>query len=462
MSPKEFYSPTFKEKFLILILSFLSLWPLFFNHRYIKKLFWFGDELDLISQFERWGFFDWLWIPFAENFVPFWKLVWGSMIFLFDGRYIGMIWVVWITHALTTFLFGLLLYRIRVPRFGVYLAVIVFGSAWTNIESLGWSVQSSAIWSLSFLLLGLFAATYLNKTDLSARNRSLLTWAVFLFVTLSALSFSRGVLSGPVVAAYLLLLAIFQGNLLKEFKLAALVMIPSVIIGLIIALIAGGNHDRLVDMNSEVFSHMVKYGATYLFLNPAWQFFGYESYEQAPMLFGMISVIKGAFIVVSLFIALKIQKNQILFSVLVAFFLLDLGNAVMLGLGRYHEGLPAATGWRYQYVSLVATLPFVAVAFGFLIEKVSLNFTSAHSESTHFQPKRSPLAYLFIILLLGITFWGVTNQWGPRLKEWSKWRGSDGRRALLREDPRFRSWIGIPPNLSYERAHEIVKTYQLR
>lgn len=431
---------TKNDRLILIALSLLSLWPLVAYRRLFKKLFWFGDELDLLSQVDRQGIGSWLWTPFAENFVPLWKIIWITLVQLVNGSYWHLIEVVWITHALTAFIFGFLLLRVGVPKLGAYFGVICFGFAWTNIESLGWMVQSSAIWSLTFLLLAFLSATYISEG-----NQFKIRVITLILLSASALCFARGVLAGPVVAMFLLTFGFLCGSYRKYLVSSILSVVPAIFVLILISALAGGNHQHLGEVGSEKIYKMFEYGSHVFLLNPLSQLLGFEGDGRAQLLW--LGFIKIIIIATSFYWALKCTQNKILTAALSAFLILDLGNATLLGLGRFHEGLPAATGWRYQYTSLIATLPFYATFFGALCDVVVSRFR---------------IGILLAWILLSLTAWMVTYQWGARMQHWSEWRGREGRQALLKLNPAHRNWLGVPPNVPFDRALEVVKRFGLK
>lgn len=431
---------TKNDRLVLIALSLLSLWPLVAYRRLFKKLFWFGDELDLLSQVDRQGIWNWLWTPFAENFVPLWKIIWITLVQLVNGSYWHLIEVVWLTHAFTAFIFGFLLLRVGVPKFGAYFGAICFGFAWTNIESLGWMVQSSAIWSLTFLLLAFLSATYISEN-----NQFKIRVFTLIFLSASAFCFARGVLAGPVVAMFLLSFGYLSGDYKKHLTSAILSVIPAILVLILISTLAGGNHQHLSDVGGEKIYKMFEYGSHVFLLNPLSQLLGFEGDGRDDLVW--LGAIKIIILATSFYWALKCKQNQILTAALSAFLILDLGNATLLGLGRFHEGLPAATGWRYQYTSLIATLPFYATFFGALCGAMVSRFRIG--------------VVLTWILLSSISYM-VTYQWGARMQHWSEWRGREGRQALLKLNPAHRNWLGVPPNVSFDRALELVKIYKLR
>jgi hypothetical protein len=149
------------------------------------------------------GFGRWTGAMFAENFVPLFKLLWGGALLGLGGSYAAMLWLLWLTHALNTALLGRLLFRAGLTWPGVALALVCFALPVANLETLGWSVQWSAILALAFLLAWSAVA---RDPRLTPRWLELAgARALVLCAAASALCFSRGVLTGGVLAAALLL-----------------------------------------------------------------------------------------------------------------------------------------------------------------------------------------------------------------------------------------------------------------
>jgi hypothetical protein len=124
----------------------------------------------------------------------------------------------------------------------------------------------------------------------------------------------------------------------------------------------------------------------------------------------------------------------------------DLGNAVLLGVGRYHTGFFAAMSSRYQYGSLLATLPAL-----FLLVATALGRWS-HPLSRRLVPA-ALLGLLAAVLLAG---------WPAALAEFTPWRGTDLRRMIFAPattDPAARV-----PTLDFmhiERAKALQRAYHL-
>jgi hypothetical protein len=119
------------------------------------KLFWFGDEWDQLKELHRSGAWSYLTSTFAENFVPLFKAMWLSLILAGRGSYFIVLSAVWLTHALNVLLLGMILRRVDLRASGIAIALVWVGLPASNIETLGWTVQWSAVLALSFYLFAL-------------------------------------------------------------------------------------------------------------------------------------------------------------------------------------------------------------------------------------------------------------------------------------------------------------------
>jgi hypothetical protein len=133
----------------------LCLFPLLLFWDRFNALYWFGDDWDLTSALDKFGLLSWMWQPFAENFQPLFKAGWFGAIWLFNGSYTAMILILWAAHG------GILWLTIPVMRHCDFcwlaqcLAVLTIGMSWSNIETLCWATQWSALLATFFLMLGL-------------------------------------------------------------------------------------------------------------------------------------------------------------------------------------------------------------------------------------------------------------------------------------------------------------------
>ena len=423
-------SPTTKKDFWpAAVFGLVALTPLLVYHRLFAQLFWFGDEFDLIDQIDKIGFGHWAWQVFAENFVPFFKLLWGGSVFIFGGSYGAMIAIVWITHAFTTYLLGRLL---RVAGFAwtaVIFSQLVFGLSPTNIETLGWSVQWSAVLAMSFMLLALLSL-FKAKTDDSYEKPTLL-WGETAFSLASALSFSRGVLTGVLLAIDAL---VFQAGRLGVRLVRALAWIfPAVLTAVLIAVFANGNQSHMSGHTAD----MIHYALCFLFLNPFRASFGFGSTDWTSVLgFGLLKLTLVGW---ALFRTRGIQRN--LFILLLLY---DLGNATLLGIGRFHTGFDTSTSSRYQYSSLLVTLPFAGFCLANLLGRL---------------PARVQLTTA-ILVLVTISVW-VSHGWDSTARPFCSSRGTASRQALLVEAAPGPFAVPGIPFMSTERGKELIQKYHL-
>ena len=295
-----------------------------------NRLFWFGDEFDLIDQMDRLGFWRWVWLVFAENFVPLFKVLWGGGALVFGGSYAAMMLVVWLTHALNVALLGRLLRTCGLPWVAVFLAQILFGLTPGNYETLAWSVQWSAILSVTFLLFAL-------EGFFRSRSKGLpLAWAAA-----SALSFSRGVLTGPILALGTFLHSgdDSETTVRQRFARAGLFVAPSAIVAALIVILATGNHQHLAGHLGDT----ALYGIWYYCANPSHYLLGVESWGWHTV--ALLGLLKAALVLWS--ISRSSGRVRSLFLLLLAF---DVGNAALLGIDATIQGWrppsPLATNTR--------------------------------------------------------------------------------------------------------------------
>lgn len=411
----------------ILVLTGLAaLTPFILYFSYFSRLFWFGDEFDMIDQFDRIGFWNWLWIVFAENFVPVFKVFWGGSVLAFHGSYRAMLIIVWLTHALNVVLLGRLLRRCGLSWSAVLVAQALFGLAPTNVETLGWTVQWSAIVSVTFLLAALIRFVGSDASKLTV------LWSAG-----SALAFSRGVLTGMVLMVASLL-GRGEGKkrpLLQRCGWALAYAAPALAAAFLIAHLAAGNHQHMRGHWLEA----VVFGTFYYTVNPVRLLFLVESW-------GWHTVVALGLLKVALVIWALVSSRgrlRLLFLVLV---LLDGGNAVLLGIGRFQTGLGAAQSSRYQYAALL----FWAPMFGYLLSTL---LASARL------PERVRMG-LFAAGLAAACFL-MCRAWGPTIDTFSRERGTDSRRHLLTDaNPETYSVPGIP-FMPIQRARELIVKYHL-
>jgi hypothetical protein len=405
----------------------LSLVPYVSCHALFGHLFWFGDEFDQIDQMDRLGFWRWTFTAYGENFVPLFKVAWGGLVFACGGAYSTMMAAVWLTHALNIVLFGRLMRACALPWAAVLLAQIVLGLSPTTIEIMAWSVQLASLLSVTFLLLALdcaFRRPFLYEP---------MGWAAA-----SALSFARGILTGFIAS----IVCVWPEKrevpvpLSRRLRFAALYAVPAVVVAMIIPFVApSGNQGHMAGHWGEA----AAFAAWFYLLNPAYRLLAFESW--GPHTVVLLGLLKIALVVWSL--ARSSGRTRALLAVLLAF---DLGNAVLLGVGRYHTGLLAAVSSRYQYAPLVAVLP----AAGFLLSRLWARIPLPRTI------REIGLAVLFTALVVVFC-----RQWAQDLRGFAEWRGTEPRRILLVDpspDP-----FAVPgyPGFPTQRAKDLVAKYNL-
>jgi hypothetical protein len=400
-----------------------------------RKLFWFADDLFLVDQHAQMGFGKWTFSMFAENFVPLFKLLWGGALLGLGGSYAALLWLLWLTHALNTALLGRLLFRAGLTWPGVAFAMTVFALPVANLETLGWSVQWSAILALTFFLGGLL------WHETHAVRHAAWNWhghaPLVLFATASALCFSRGVLTGGVLAAAMLLpLLSDRTGMGWRMRAALTCLVPALLVAVIITQFGGGNSQRMAGHWDDA----LHFALTFLLLNPGHLLFGEPALGSAPSL--AIGALKIAVLIAGFALARGGTRRLLLLL-----FLFDVGNALILGIGRHHTGLIAATGSRYCYGSLAATLPFAAVVVTWAFDRIM-------------KPGRlRPIAAAALLLLVaGLLLWG----WPRQLPAFTGWRGVEMRQLMQR--PYITDPAATVPALDFmhlERAKALQRAYRL-
>jgi hypothetical protein len=125
---------------------------------------------------------------------------------------------------------------------------------------------------------------------------------------------------------------------------------------------------------------------------------------------------------------------------------LDIGNAVLLGIGRYHTGLTSTVSSRYQYAALICLAPLGGYLFAVLCGRVRGPALVRHA-----------LAPVLLILFAA----ALCRQWSGALEPFTEQRGTESRRILFAEAaPAADSVPGIP-GLPMDRAKALIERYRL-
>lgn len=405
----------------------LSLTPLFLNVSHFKQLFWFGDELVLLGEMKRDGLFAWGWTVFAESIVPVFKFLWGGAVIILGGSYFSAVTLVWGTHALNATLLFSILQRLKVSLSFSFFAVCLFALTAGTHESLGWTVQWSAILVVTFFLLGLL---HLLSSDVKV-------FYITLCACGAAFSFARGILVCGVLAVGIF--AFSHGNIKTRIRNFFFPLIPAFGASAIIFLNSTGNHQSLLTSHVETFSKMVDFGGTFYLLNPLFRIFS----DATPTLLDFYNFggMKIALIVFCLVSLKKAEFNKKIIILLPLLF--DLGNAALLGLGRYHTGWQYAVSSRYQYESLLCLSLSLALSLQVLSQDIRFI---------------KPVSVIVSVLLSLFSF----NRWEHVMPEWGRSRGKEGREFFFAQpEKKPPTWWGLPNILSKEEAEKVISHYKL-
>ncbi len=418
----------------ICAIAVLAILPQLLYAPSFAELFWFGDDWDLLDQISRLGFWRWVAMPFAENFIPLFKLIWGGAA-ITSGSYYLMIWIIWITHALNAILFHRLLtsnglsWRTAVP------ATVIFALTPANIETLCWATQWSAVISMTFFL----AALHVQSAATSPRLRDIVL--LFGCALASALCFSRGVVTGLALG----LVALYPSPLsrypnAKQWLHAVICWLPSLGVAAVIALFAGGNQQHVT---LQTLLNGAEYASYFFALNPLHHLLPFDGWSWRTVV--VLGLANGACI---LWVWLRATERQRqLVSTLVLF---ALGSAALVGIGRFHTGLETVPSSRYQYSAQICMLPIYALCIEGLWARLERRKVPRLTFSI--------LASLAAMLLAN----RYIQRWKSDIADWSVGRGREARELLL-VNPAPPAENAVPgiPFMTTQRAKELINEYNL-
>ena len=420
-----------------LVAALLGLLPLLTFWSSFKKLFWFGDELCLLSEMSKQGLFAWSTQTFAENAVPVFKLLWGGLTIGGSGSYFVMIVALWLTHALNCGLLTRLLIRSSIAPVISLLAVATFALAPSIHESLGWTVQWSAILVMTFFLLGL---TTLQSRVLNLSSPTLTLVLIFLCSLGAAFSFSRGIL-----ACLILGMAVFLSRRSSKLPLwsPCVALIPAVIAAGQVMLSSTGNHQHLGQSVTESSDQILSFALNFFFMNPVFRWFS-DSPPDLTALW-LCGTVKTMLWIAALLLARA--QGGFLKLLIITFLFFDLGNTALVTMGRFHTGAQYAVSSRYQYETLIFLIPGVVA----LLSTLDNQLRGSHS-----------LRLSIFALLFAATTTLSFTRWSPIIEEWSNSRGTHGRKFFFSK-PKKRpgEWWGLPNILAREEAERVIKYYNL-
>lgn len=412
--------------------------PLIVFEKHIRVLFWFGDEFDLLKEFSERGsnaFFS----PFGENFCPFFKIVWFQSIFWLDSTYFSIISVFWMIHVIVVLFFYRLLMSAGFNFFESFFSAAILGIIPTNIETLTWSVQMSATLSMLYFVIG--CHFQLKVIDNYSSPSMAVVGGLFMCSLLSALSFSRGVLTGLTYLIHTVFISKFSLQYMREKYPAILAcLLPPIIVITVIFFSSPGNHSDVFNLLNS-FWKVVRFSSVYFFYNPFLMMlnFGWSN-DILNIVIGMSKLL----IITIVFFKVDSKKTTILLLLLI----FDLGNSILLGLGRFHTGYLAATSSRYQYASLICFLPFLAC-----FVQLTLDFIT----NSHIRQIVSVSLVLFFLIIQLL-------RWNSEIKSWVNWRGQEIRNTLERDKKSLDSGMApcVPESMKISTAMEIIKKFNLK
>lgn len=418
------FSPT------ILLPLIASIAPLLLFRQRFALLYWFHDDWDLTSDFDRLGYWQWIRKPHAETYAPLFKALWIGAVHLVNGSYAGMIVLLWLTHLATLLLFAYILSQCGFGAKSQGAAILTAGLPWSNIETLAWATQWSAM-LCSFFWLTAWAAAIRFLRD--REGKAMWQAVAMVSAAASALCFVRGVITGAAVAVFVLLSIGPSSRERSGWGLAA------GLAGLTLACFLAYQHllsglAQAVTFSFAKFQAMVVYGGYYLLANPLYHILPIP--RKVPDVRALL--IAGSCKVAIVGAALRLSSREQRTTLFTLLFV-DFAGAAQLAFGRYALGVDSSISYRYQYVSLLCFAPFLGIAMATIASpylRRRIGYTTA---------------MVCWALLLGYP-------WARHSARWSGWRGIEIREAVKRtpDDERF----GLPA-ITAGRARELIEKYNL-
>jgi hypothetical protein len=409
----------------------LSLLPFVAFHRSFAKLFFFGDDWELISVVDQRGMIAAAFKPFAENFVPVFWVFWAAVLHALHGSYIGDLSLMWAIHAFNVFVLIVLLEETGFPRVGAVPAGLLFGLTFSNIETLAWFTQVSSVLQVTFLLLALYVFQRYVRGRIAPQVGIA---SMVVCIVLSAFAFSRGIIAGFGIAAGALA---WRSRALVPYAIAAFAASSALLV----------TQFLVVPRNTPSLSH------------PAWGqvvSFAIHAYLQNPLTWflatpgpGMTStpimLLVGGLKIALVALAL-VRTSGLTRSMLVVFIALELLYDALLGVGRWTTGIGATVSQRYQYYSLICFAP----VFAMFVAEVVARFCSAITS----RPARIAAAIVAAACFAYVTF----GPWGESIAYFAGWRGTAIRSALIKTS----GGDALPYSIiSASRARELAARYGL-
>lgn len=391
----------------------ISILPLFAYWRQFNALFFFHDDFLLLHELAGSTLFRWIMHPFAgESIFPLFKFLWIVVVRSSGGSYMTLVVLQWLTHLAICVVFGWLLIRLRMPAAAAGFAVLTFGLASSNIETLTWSIQWNAQLNMLFFLLAWHALVTImeRKTGVGWH-----VWYVFCIVA-GTLCSSRGVVCGLMLALFLVL----SGQGIRRKWLCIASVAPTALLVLATWL--------FVPPFKETQLGHFTYSLHYFMMNPLYLLLPIRRY---PGNMNSIVFFGGIKIVVMAWAFYKSDRR--LYPLLVTLVAFDLATAAALGYARTYTGLSTAVSSRYQYISLFVFGPLCGVIMA---------------------GWRSELKVVVFVLWI----WLLAYRWDYSINHWAVLRGTAIRNALAQNPPNA---TFDPSKLSTAEGRKLIDQYRL-
>jgi hypothetical protein len=430
----------------------------------LGRLFYFGDDWGLLSDYVDLGLGRWLLQPFGENFAPVFKLVWIASVWTIGREYLGLIFLLWICHAANVLFLGLLLRRAGFGPVALTAALLAFGLSWTNLESLTWSPQLSQLLSVGFFLLTWIVWQRAEEARISPGWVAALVLAG---LVASGLSFARGVIGGGVLGLFGVGEQLTSKPLSSRYWPILAALVSSAIVFAATWHFSTGELTHLGKLGPRTLSAAALYATVYLTLNPLmlllqipWQEVGATLLIGVPASRALASLLSGATLILVVaalgiavgkltFVAIGLRqsvgKTRLCLLALLAF---DIGNAAILGAGRSQLGFDTAFASRYQYVSWLTFAPFL----GLTIQAGYAALVRHFGVESTLPRLATALVLLVLVLIVGLP-------WPAEAARWAELRGTATRQQ-------YQSGVAseqLPySTVTVGRARELGRRFDLR
>jgi hypothetical protein len=407
----------------VVLAAFVSMLPLAVWWRQFRRLFFFGDDWQLLLDASTHTLTAWLLQPYSgEGILPLYKLIWIAAVKFTGGSYLTILALQWLTHFIILLLFGRLLLRLGFGAPASATAVATLGLAWSNMETLAWAMQWSALLAVLFLLI----AWHLLLGILGGRR-----WLVYYVLCLlaSGLVSTRGIFYGAVLAAFLSF-----GDAKQKWQLIGWSLLPSALVTAATLLAKESGAANLASVASVAsLLHLTSFAVQILLLNPLYDLISYPGRYMGTVAVMLFGAAKIAVVIWAFPGAKDTAKDTRMRELLWTLLAFDVLNALATGYGRASTGDSATVSSRYQYVSLLCFGPFLGAAIASL---------------------RKEVAVIMIFVWLG----AISYPWKRHLDVWTTQRGTDIRAAIETGSPNARF---DPSPLTVQQARELVERYHL-